>query len=163
MRLTVPQVDRRLALPMVAIAMVTACCALLLLIQLGSGVVLNIVLSLLVVGYFISYLCSIGPLLYQRVLGNINDPKKNDKPDATYTWGPWRLSGWFGILNNSFAVAYLVLVGFFNFWPQTATVDAESMNWSCLILGSVAIFSAVYYLVWARKVFTGPIIEIAQA
>lgn len=33
------------------------------------------------------------------------------------------------------------------------------MNWSILVTGAIALFSAVYYFVWARKNYHGPVIE----
>lgn len=34
------------------------------------------------------------------------------------------------------------------------------MNWASLVTGVVLLFSIVYYLVWAKKSYTGPIVEI---
>jgi NADH:ubiquinone oxidoreductase subunit 4 (subunit M) len=34
------------------------------------------------------------------------------------------------------------------------------MNWSILVTSVIAILSAVYYLVWARKTYHGPVIEV---
>lgn len=70
------------------------------------------------------------------------------------------MKGVAGILNNTFAVGYLLLASFFSFWPPTVQVDAESMNYSSLLVGGVAILSATYYLVWGRRTFSGPITEI---
>lgn len=34
------------------------------------------------------------------------------------------------------------------------------MNYSVLMTGSVVIFAIVYYVVWARKEYKGPIMEV---
>ena len=34
------------------------------------------------------------------------------------------------------------------------------MNFSVLMTGSVVLFSVVYYWVWARRVYRGPVVEI---
>lgn len=158
--------DRKLAIPMIAIFVVTTCAALLGLIQIGSHTAFEDVLSLVVEGFFSSYLCVLIPLLYHRLMGNIGvedegrDVETDSKKATPYTWGPWRLNNIWGTLNNIIAIAYLLVTGFFSFWPPTAKVDAESMNYSSLVLGGVAILSVLYYFIWARKSYTGPIAEV---
>ena len=34
------------------------------------------------------------------------------------------------------------------------------MNWACLITAAVVGFAVAYYLVYARKVFKGPVVEV---
>jgi len=75
-------------------------------------------------------------------------------------WGPWRIPGALGIANNVFACIYLTFVLFFSFWPTFADVTPQNMNWSILVTSFVAIVSTIYYLVWARKTYKGPIIEV---
>lgn len=77
-----------------------------------------------------------------------------------YTWGPWHIKGILGTAINAYAVLYIVIFGFFSFWPPTAQVDAVTMNYSSLILGAVAILSGLYYAVWARRTYSGPVMEI---
>jgi hypothetical protein len=36
------------------------------------------------------------------------------------------------------------------------------MNWAILVTGTIALLSAVYYAVWARKTYHGPIVEIEE-
>ncbi len=76
-------------------------------------------------------------------------------------WGPWRIPGYWGIANNTFACAYLTVVVFFSFWPTERLVTAENMNYAVLVTGAIVIFSLVYYFLWARRVYTGPVIEVA--
>jgi hypothetical protein len=52
-------------------------------------------------------------------------------------------------------------VFFFSFWPSFKEVTAATMNWSILVTGAIALLSTVYYLVWARKTYNGPVIEIS--
>lgn len=37
---------------------------------------------------------------------------------------------------------------------------AKNMNYTVLVTGAVAGFSVIYYLVWARRIYSGPVIEI---
>ena len=74
-------------------------------------------------------------------------------------WGPWKIPGALGIANNVFACAYLTFVFFFSFWPSFAQVTPANMNWAILVTGTISVLSAVYYLVWARKTYHGPVVE----
>jgi choline transport protein len=76
-------------------------------------------------------------------------------------WGPWKIPGVMGIANNAFACTYLTFVFFFSFWPTFKDVTVATMNWSILVTGGIALLSAVYYVVWARKTYHGPVVEIS--
>lgn len=75
-------------------------------------------------------------------------------------WGPWRLPGLFGVVNNIFSCIYLVFIFIFCFSPVEKDVTPQNMNWAILVFGFVLCFSMVYYAVWARKLYSGPIVEI---
>lgn len=55
----------------------------------------------------------------------------------------------------------MTVVVFFSFWPTQRPVTAANMNYAVLITGAIVIISLVYYLVWARRVYTGPVVEVA--
>lgn len=38
---------------------------------------------------------------------------------------------------------------------------AKNMNYTILVTGAVTGLSVIYYLLWARKTYSGPVIEIA--
>ena len=59
-----------------------------------------------------------------------------------------------------FACTYLTVMVFFSFWPIERPVTVENMNYAVLATGAVVIVSLVYYLVWAKRVYTGPVIEV---
>jgi hypothetical protein len=54
----------------------------------------------------------------------------------------------------------MVFVVFWSFWPATTPTTAESMNYSVLVTGGVLLFSMFYYVVWARKSYKGPLVEV---
>ncbi|KAK5993514.1 Amino-acid permease BAT1-like protein [Cladobotryum mycophilum] len=56
--------------------------------------------------------------------------------------------------------AFLILhiLGFF---PPTAPVQASTMNYSSLVFGATVLYSIVYYFVWGKKQYNGPIVEIS--
>jgi choline transport protein len=129
------------------------------------------VVSVSIAGLFGSYLLVSVLLLWRRCTGGIVSGNKDDASitgssipaEEGYTpivWGPWRIKGVLGIANNAFACAYLAFVLFFSFWPTFAKVTPQNMNWSILVTGVLAIFSTVYYLVWGKKTYKGPIVEV---
>ena len=66
----------------------------------------------------------------------------------------------YGIINNVFPCIYVIVIILFSLWPPGQPVDAESMNYSVLVTGAVALFSVVYYFVWAEREYKGPVIEV---
>lgn len=158
----VPQISSRTTIPMVAIMVVTALAALLGLINIGSSTALNDVISLVLEGFYTSYLMACGLLLYRRICGDIGDfdGRGGSVGSKPYTWGPWRIPGVLGIINNVCACVYLIVLSFFSFWPTVLPVTSANMNYSSLVTGSVVIFSVAYYVFWARKIYKGPIVEV---
>jgi choline transport protein len=76
------------------------------------------------------------------------------------SWGPWRLKGALGVANNVMAICYLLLIIFFSFWPSQMDPSITSMNYAVVVTGAVMLFSMVYYFLFARKSYTGPIVEV---
>ncbi|PQE26536.1 Amino acid polyamine transporter I protein [Rutstroemia sp. NJR-2017a BBW] len=74
-------------------------------------------------------------------------------------WGPWRISGLLGTLNNAFACIFMIIILFFSFWPITIHVQPSTMNFSILVTGSVALLSMCYYFLWSNRTFKGPVME----
>lgn len=143
------------------------------LINIGSDVALNDVVSMAVSGLYLSYL-SVGTLLlYRRVTGAIYDNESDipasafssptstivNVPGAPLVWGPFRVPGILGIAVNVFAIIYMIIVIFFSFWPTESVVDYTTMNYSVVSTFGTVIIAVVYYLVRARNVYCGPIIE----
>lgn len=160
------QVDPHTSLPIRSILATTFISFLLSLIILGSSTAFNDLVSLSVSGLQSSYLVAISLLLYRRATGGILP--SNSSVDESYAvadrklgWGPWHIRGYWGIANNTFACAYLTMVVFFSFWPTKRPVDAENMNYAIVITGAIVIISLVYYRVWAKRVYSGPVIEVS--
>ena len=79
--------------------------------------------------------------------------------EASLVWGPWKVPGVFGTINNAYACAYMIFVIFWSVWPPATPVQADTMNYSVVVTGGVLILSGVWYFVRARKVYRGPILE----
>lgn len=175
------QVEPRTRVPMVAIGVVTSIPAFLALIYIGSSSVFEDVVSLSTSGLYASYLISCSLLLWRRLTGQIkpySSPDDEGIPTSTsptvlsaespdddevvqppLAWGPWRVPGILGTLNNAYACVYILFVLFWSVWPPSTPPTPSSMNYSVLMTGAVIIFSIVYYYIWGRHQYMGPLIE----
>ncbi|KAF2637584.1 amino acid transporter [Massarina eburnea CBS 473.64] len=165
-------IDKRTTIPVVAIIVVTVCSTLLALINIGNNAAFNGTISLVLEGFYISYLIAIGLLLWRRVRGDMDNhnlaltafsstAQHDESYDRSLTWGPWRVKGSLGIINNIVACCYLMLLIFFSFWPSQFRIeDPSQMNWAVVVTGGVAMFSIGYYLIFARKSYSGPLVEV---
>ena len=152
--------------PLVAVALTTTVSVLLALIILGSSVAFNDIISTSVVGLFGSYFMASALLLYRRLRGDIRPHESSlntivNVPGAPLEWGPWRVRGVFGLINNVLTVAYLIVIFFFSLWPPAVAPTVSEMNYSVLMLGGTLILSTIWYFVSARKVYTGPVVEVS--
>lgn len=156
--------SQRTSIPLYAVLTTTIIAIILSLVNIGDATAFNGVISISIAGLFGSYLMVSSLLLYRRLRGQIRNPSPDDllvnTVDSTLIWGPWRLPGLFGIANNAFSCAYLLFIFFFSFWPATREVTPAHMNWAVLVFGSVITFSVLYYVTWARRVYSGPIVEV---
>lgn len=151
--------------------MTTVFACLLALINLGSSTVINDVLSLSIAGFYATYFVASALLLWCRCTGGIENPTPGSLSASTVdsrsgdfklVWGPWRLPGIWGVVNNIFACLYMIVIWFFSFWPPTDPTTPSTMNYASLVAGSVVLFSIVCYFVWGKKYYTGPIVEIGH-
>lgn len=78
---------------------------------------------------------------------------------ARLIWGPWRIPGMLGTINNAYACVYMIFVIFWSVWPPATPVQADTMNYSVVVTGGVMILSAIWYFVRAKKVYKGPIVD----
>ncbi|KAM0548062.1 hypothetical protein ACHAPJ_010120 [Fusarium lateritium] len=166
---TLSKVDPWTHVPVWAITITSIISCLIHLINIGSSVVYNAIISVAVSGLYSSYLISASLLLYRRCGKGFKMPDPTVLPALADTdagegtalaWGPWHVPGIFGIINNTFACLFMLIIWFFSFWPPQTPVEAESMNYASLMTGGVFLFSVVYYLAWAKKVYKGPQMEV---
>jgi hypothetical protein len=105
-------------------------------------------------------------------LGRNEDPNKPRTLDAQHDgesesvldeqeleWGPWRVPGLLGTLNNSFACIFCVWVLFWDFWPPALPVTKENMNYSVLVIGTVIIFAVGRYFLGGKVGYRGPLVD----
>ncbi|RAH67844.1 choline transport protein [Aspergillus aculeatinus CBS 121060] len=157
------QLNKRTSVPFHSICVIVIAAGLIGLINIGSSVVLNIVLSLLMEAFFFSYVIPLSLLLYRRVKGHISEPQQGGGDNKGFVWGPFRVRGWLGIANNIFALVFSGIVVIFGFWPANSHPTPSHMNYSVAIFGGVLILAVGYYLGWGRKHYMGPLAEVEVA
>lgn len=131
----------------VCVSFVVTC--LLSLINLGSSVAFSAIVSLTVGAILSSYIISISCVALRRI-------RRQPLPCARWSLGRA------GLACNIIAVLFLLLVYVFAFFPLAAPVEPESTNWSCLIYGSVVLFSVCYYFLFGRLVYEGPVVFVSK-
>ncbi|KAH8672337.1 amino acid/polyamine transporter I [Ilyonectria robusta] len=166
---TLSKVDPRTNVPVWAIAVTSLVACLIGLINIGSAVVYNAIISVAVSGLYSSYLMAASLLLYRRCGNGYKLPDPSALPaladttagdGQTLAWGPWHVPGVFGTINNVIAIMFMLVVWFFSFWPPATPATPATMNYASLMTGGVALLSIVYYLLWAKKEYKGPHMEI---
>ena len=137
---------------------------LLSLIVLGSSTAFNDLVGLTVAGLNSSYLIASGLLLYRRCTGGIlphhMSPLSKDSTDVGLVFGPWYIPGVYGVAVNAFACVYSTILIFFCMWPPELPVTAENMNYTALVTVLVIAVSMGYYWFWAKRIYTGPVMEV---
>lgn len=141
----ISNVDKKRSIPRNACILTCAISVCLSLIYIGSVVAFYAITSLLTVALLQCYCVSIGCLLWRRT----HHPET--LPPAQFSLGK------FGIPINALAVTYAIWAFFWSFWPQTFPVTAEGFNWASVIFVMVLIVAMVYYVITARKHYTGPV------
>lgn len=142
----VAKVDPRFAIPLYSIGLTALISCLLGLINIGSSVAFNAIISLVAAGFFSTYIITISLMIRKRLSGE------------PIEFGPWNMGKW-GMAVNVYAVAYSIIVTVFSFFPPATPVTAVSMNWSCAVYGGVIIFGLVFWMVSGRKQWQGPLMD----
>ncbi|ORY16633.1 amino acid/polyamine transporter I [Clohesyomyces aquaticus] len=142
----IAQVDRRWAIPLWSIALTTLINFLLALINIGSTVAFNAIVSLVAAGLFSSYIITISLMIRKRLVGE------------EIPFGPWNL-GKYGLAVNVYAVLYTVIVTLFSFFPPATPVTAVTMNYSCVVYGGTVLFGLVFWVVRGRSQWQGPLMD----
>ncbi|KAL8660852.1 MAG: hypothetical protein Q9202_006135 [Teloschistes flavicans] len=153
------QIGSSIPIYAVIIASITACA--IGLINIGSAAAFNDVISLSVTSLYASYIITESFLLYHRCTNRIRSRSSLDDTSdpSQLIWGPFHLPGIFGIAVNAFAVAFGIIIFVFSFFPASYHPAPDTMNYSVLMTAAVVLFSVVYYVVWARREFKGPVVE----
>lgn len=117
---------------------------LLSLINIGSSVAFNQILSLGTGAMLTSYMISIGCVTLKRIRGEPLLPSKFNL-------------GKFGLPINIISMFVLVFLYIMSFFPPQPNPTPATMNWAILAYGVVILWSVVYYFAWGRKNYVGPV------
>jgi amino acid permease (GABA permease) len=109
----------------------------------GYSVAFFAIVSVAVVGLYISYII---PVLLRRLRG------------PNFTPGPWQLGKWSPIIGWT-AVVWVVIICFPLMLPQFHPAGVNSWNFAPVAVVAIIGFAGVYWLVSARKWFTGPKVQ----
>jgi amino acid transporter len=122
---------------------------LLSMINIGSQVALNAVISLTITSLLSAYILSIGCVFLKRLRGEALPQHR------------WSL-GEYGTAVNFGALAFLFPMFVFAFFPLTTDVTLETMNWSVAMYVGVVGSASIYYLVRGRHHFIPPVILVKR-
>jgi choline transport protein len=145
----IKKIEPRTALPIWAICITTLVSLLLALIQLGSSATFSALTGLTVAAYYTVFFISASVMLHKRLT----------TPAADIFWGDFKL-GKLGVPVTIAAMCYSIIGWFFSFWPPFAVINTQTFNFSLVVYFGVMILAIVWYFVHARKVYTGPKIEV---
>lgn len=141
----ISSVSAKKEVPVVAIAIVAAMQGLLGLIYLGNSTALNAVLSMSIVGLYITYGL---PIIFMiRGRGKI----KND------SFGPFRMPRTIGAIVNVVSLVFIAVVIVFSCFPTTLPVTAANMQYSTVVLAGWIVIGMCYYLWEGRIKFQVPV------
>ncbi|KAL9594593.1 MAG: hypothetical protein Q9219_006953 [cf. Caloplaca sp. 3 TL-2023] len=119
------------------------------LINIGSTAALNAIVSLGVVSLLSSYYITIACLIWRRLRGEALPSRR------------WTL-GRYGLAINIASLVFLTPIWFFAFWPLSTPVEPSSMNWAVVMYCGVIAWSLVYYFVWGRYSYVGPVTVVKR-
>ena len=123
---------------------------LLALLNIGSTTAFGAIIALSSLGLYFSYFIAISCMLYARF--NRKDPVQ---------LGGWNL-GRFGPFVNGFALVYTLWMMVFLPFPNTLPVTGSNMNYAGPIFGFVLLFAVSLWVLWARKRWAGPNVEVVE-
>jgi amino acid permease (GABA permease) len=115
--------------------------------SMWSSVAYGAVISISVIGLYIAYVI---PTLLRRLAGN------------TFTPGPWNLGKWSTVV-GWVGVGWVVVITVLFILPTASPITLHNFNYTPVAVGVVLLYSGIYWLVSARKWFTGPRVQGDEA
>jgi len=144
----IAKVSIRYNAPLNAVYVTTVLSLILCLVNLGSNIAFNIIISLNLVAFLFTYLFSIGCVLWKR----LHDPAS--LPPAKFSLGRW------GVPVNVFACLYSILAIILSCFPVSIPTDAEDANWAPAIMAGVLLIALISYVLQGRRIYQGPVVFV---
>jgi amino acid transporter len=143
-------VELRRRIPVRAIALSCIISGLLSLINIGSPVAFNAIISLNVAALMYTYMVSISCVIYRKIYCPDSLPPRR-----------WSL-GRFGLLVNIIGLLYVLFSLFWSFWPPSPSAAAGDFNWSVVIFVAVFALSLIMYMFQGRYHYVGPVVTVQR-
>lgn len=152
-------IDPSHKVPVRTVGLVATVVVLSSLINIGSTIAFNAILSLTTISLYCSYIIPITCLIFMRlrVKEKVYDSKAGgaEISEERLVFGPWNLGRW-GIAINVYGACYATLLVPFMALPTKLPLTADTMNYAGPIFGAVLCFASFDYIARGRKVFVGP-------
>jgi len=133
-------------IPYISVIFTCIFTCILALINLGSTVAFNAIISLQLLALMSTYCISIGCVLYQRIAN------PSQLPFAR--WGLGKHGLWINAIGFVYSFFTLIWIA----WPVAASPTKETFNWSSVMFAGVLIISFTFYVVTGRKTYSGPVV-----
>lgn len=141
------QIDRRYHIPTNSVYLTSILAGMLCLINLGSSLAFNIIVSLGLLAILSTYTISIGCILLKRIRGQ-------SLPSARWSLGRW------GLPINVIGFTYSCFAFVFCCFPAALPVDPSTANWGPALWAAVVFIALLIYVFWGRKYYTPPVIFV---
>ncbi|CAG9982344.1 unnamed protein product [Clonostachys byssicola] len=139
------RVDGKLHIPKNAVLTCVAFQWALGFIYLGSTTAFNAIISMAIIGMYLSYLI---PIVYMLLYGR----RQSISQISRYM----KLPNWLGICLNVASIVWMIVAIIFSTFPILMPVTSTNMNYSIVVMIGWLFFGVVYYLFWGRKKFEAP-------
>jgi amino acid transporter len=137
------RVNKRTRTPTNAIWLAAGGALILGLPYLWNSVAYGAVTSIATIGLYIAYVTP----TYLRL-----------RQGENFKRGPWHLGRWSYVV-GWIAVVWVVFIFFLFMLPQFGPIGLKTFNYACIAVAVVIGFAGIYWLVSARKWFTGPRVQ----
>lgn len=141
------KMNKRRHVPDNAVYFTSVVSGIICLINLGSTVGFNIVVSLNLLALMSTYSVSIGCIALKRLRGEPLPPAR------------WSLGRW-GLPINIFAFLYSIFAVILSCFPSYVPTDTSSANWAPAVWVGVGLLSVVTYFLHGRKHYTPPVVFV---
>lgn len=142
------KVNPKTHVPTNSVLFTMAITMLLSLINIGSTVAFNAIISLQLMALMTTYAISIGSMFWRRTISGL-----------PWYEGTWTL-GRKGSFINGIAFLYCSYLVFWIAWPPAANPTAETMNWAIAMFGGVFIVSLIGF--FFNKKYVGPVTLVKE-
>ncbi|KAF9077332.1 amino acid/polyamine transporter I [Rhodocollybia butyracea] len=138
------KMNYNLNVPDNAVYLTSFFCGILALINIGSTLAFNIIVSVSVLGLLSTYMISIGCVLWKRLTRQPLPPAR------------WSL-GRYGTVINLFGFLYSAFIIVFACFPTGLPVDTASANWAPLVWVLVIVLAVIAYVLHGKRHYTAPV------